>query len=544
MWISCGKAVESVQNPAVFHMNLSESLDGLDPAFASSRSPLWMTAQIFNGLVELDEALSVKPAIAHSWEISDGGLTYTFHLRPDIYFHKHALFGADSTRRVIASDFVYSFSRICDRALASSGFWIFNGKIEGLDAWRRGEASAITGFQAPDDSTLVIRLLQPFPPFLSLLAMPYGYVLPQEAVDYFGDRFRANPIGTGPFRFFRWKEGQRLILHKNPNYFEREKGERLPLLDAVSVSFINSRLSAFIEFTQGKLDFIGDLDNSYKDEILSLDGEIKEPYKSQYTFLLAPQLNTEYLAFQVDDKLEITQGHPLSDVQIRKALNYAIDREKLVKYMLNGMGYPAQSGFVPYGMPGFDAEKVPGYHYDPDEAARLLAEAGYPNGAGLPPITLYSTQKYAHISEFVQKSLEQLGVQLIVQNLEGGSLRTESKNSRINFWRASWIADYPDPENYLALFYSENFAPGGPNVSHFSDSRVDQLYRQALAETSDTMRMEYYHEMERTMLDAAPIIPLYYDRSLRILQKGISGMQTNPMNHLSLKRVRKAPLLN
>ena len=188
---------------------------------------------------------------------------------------------------------------------------------------------------------------------------------------------------------------------------------------------------------------------------------------------------------------------------------------------------------------GFDAEKVAGFSYNPEEAARLLADAGFPNGKGLPPITLYSTQKYAHISEFVQKSLERLGVQLIVQNLEGGSLRTESKNSRINFWRASWIADYPDPENYLALFYSENYAPDGPNVTHFQNSEVDQLYRNALMETNDSIRAGYYHQMERIMLASAPIIPLYYDRSLRILKKEFSGMQSNPMNHLSLKRVRK-----
>ena len=541
MWISCGKSEYNVQNRKVFHMNLSETLDGLDPAFASSRSPLWMTAQLFNGLVQLDSQLHIRPAIAKNWEISADGRTYTFRLRSDVFFHKHAAFGRDSTRIVKASDFVYSFTRICDPSLASSGWWIFKGKIRGLEAFRSGKKENIAGFTAINDTVLQIQLQRPFPPFLSLLAMPYGYVVPREVIRDLGDRFRARPIGTGPFQFYRWKEGQRLILHKNPSYFEQDHGHQLPYLDAVSVSFVTSRLSAFIDFTQGKLDFIGDLDNSYKDEILALDGTIKEAYKSRYTFLLAPQLNTEYLGFQVDSSLDLTQGHPLSDPRVRKAFNYAIDREKMVKYLLNGMGYPAHAGFVPMGMPGFDPEAVAGYHFDPERAAELLAEAGYPKGSGLPPLTLYSTPKYVHISEFVQKALEQIGVQLIVQNLEGGALRSESKNSRIHFWRASWIADYPDPENYLALFHSPNFAPGGPNVTHFEDRQFDELYQQALGLTEAADRIPYYHQMERIMLEHAPIIPLYYDRSLRILQKGITGMQTNPMNHLSLKHVRMEP---
>ncbi len=526
-------------NLEVFHMNLSEGLNTLDPAFARSRGRIWMTAQLFNGLVALDSTLRVVPAIAKSWEVSPDGRRYTFFLRDSVFFHPHEAFPTKEARKVNARDLAYSFTRICNPETASSGKWVFSGKILGLEAYTRGEKEEIEGFRVLDDSTFQVELTRPFPAFLSLLAMPYGYILPQEVVEYYGEDFQSHPIGTGPFKFFRWEEGNYLILHKNTEYFESEEGEPLPYLDAVKVSFMPSRLSAFIEFVQGKLDFIGDLDNSYKDEILNRDGNIKTSYAEEYQFILAPQLNTEYLGFQVDDSLEVAAGHPLQDPRLRKALNYAIDREKITRYLLNGMGYPATSGFIPYGMPGFSYKKVKGFSYKPQEARKLLAEAGYPNGEGLPELSLYATQEYATIMAFVQKSLENIGVKVNIQNLQSGALRREVYGSRVNFWRASWIADYPDGENYMGLFYSKNFAPSGPNTTHFSSPRFDQLYEKSLTLTDDSSRQALYREMDRLMLEEAPIIPLYYDRSFRMLQKEWTGLSSNPMNHLFLKSVRR-----
>lgn len=541
LWISCGQPRQAENQGNVFRMNLAAGLKTLDPAFASDKRAIWMTAQLFNGLIELDEKLQAQPAIAKKWDISPDGKTYTFHLRSDVFFHQDTAFAGlqASTRAVTAADFVYSFTRICNPQVASTGSWIFNGKIAGLEAYKAGESAHITGFEAPDDTTFIIRLTAPFPPLTGLLAMPYCFAVPKEAVDFYGEDFRAHPVGTGPFRFYRWDEGNHLIMHRNPVYWEKDQGKSLPYLDAVSVRFMPSRLSAFVEFMQGKLDFINGIDESYKDEILSPDGSIKAAYADRFQFELAPQLNIEYLGMLVDSTLAIAKGHPLTDVRVRKALNYAIDREKLVRYLLNGMGYPAHAGFVPYGMPGFDPEAVKGFSFDLKKARSLLAEAGYPNGQGLPEMTLYSTPQYANISEFIQKAFENIGVQMDVQNLQGGTLRSETRNSRINLWRASWIADYPDGENYLALLYSPNTVPNGPNTTHYANARFDSLYRAAKRITNDSARYQVYQAMDRLMLDDAPVIPLYYDRSIRILQKNVTGLVGNPMNHLQLKRVRK-----
>jgi len=520
-------------------MNLEAGLGTLDPAFARDQASGWMTAQVFNGLVELDADLLVKPVIAKDWRIEEEGKLYTFILRKDVFFHKHVLLGKDSSRTVTAADFVYSFSRICDPKTASSGQWIFNGKIEGLEAFKEGKADRITGFVAVDDTTLQIRLTRPLPGFLGLLAMPYAYVVPKEVVEAYGDEFRANPIGTGPFKFVRWEEGSFLLLHKNRTYFEFDNEVRLPYLEGVFVEFIPSRLSAFVEFSQGGLDIINGVDNSYKDEVLNLDGSIKEEYANAYQFVLAPQLNTEYLGILVDTTEEVAKGHPLSDVRVRKALNYAIDREKMVKYLLNGMGFPVNAGFVPKGMPSHNPAVVRGFEYDLDTAKALLRAAGYPNGEGLPELVLNSTPNYQHISEYVQKAFANIGVKLSIQNLQGGALRREIYSTKINFWRASWIADYPDAENYLSLFYSANHSPGGPNTTHYRSQAFDDLYDASLTMTDDSARFALYNQMEQIMLEDAPIIPLYYDRMFRMIQPNVKGFRTNPMNHVVLKYVRK-----
>ena len=533
--VSCGKQPTDEVMRGVFRLNLPKGVSSLDPAYARDQNMTWMCAQLFNGLVELDENLRIIPSIAHKYEVSDSGKSFTFFLREDVRFHKHPVFGPDSTRIVTAKDFKYAFTRICDPSTASPGLWIFNGKVKGVGDFNQGIASEVAGFQIVDKFIFRIRLDQPFPPFLSLLTMPFASVVPEEAIELFGRDFRSNPVGTGPFCFKAWDEGNSLVLMKNRAYFE--KG--LPYLEAIQVSFIESELSSFVEFTQGKLDFINGLDESFKDELVLQNGDISPAYVEKYNFLVAPQLNVEFIAIQMDTSLTIARGHPLADRKVRQALNYAIDRPKLVRYLLNGNGFPAESWMIPRGMPGYDVEAVPGYAYNPEKAALLLTEAGFPGGKGLPVLSLKSNPKYQGIMEFVQKSWESLGIRSSVDNMQGAALRELASKGEINLWRASWIADYPDGENYLSLFYSGYMPPGGANRMRYANPRFDSLYRASLLLPLDSARFPLYQEMERICRDDAPVIPLFYDRILRIVQPGVEGMETNAMNLLYLKRVRK-----
>ena len=226
----------------IFRYNESAGITTLDPAFAKNQSMTWACRQLYNGLVQLDTGLEVRPCIAKRWEISNGGMEYRFTLRDDVWFHKDALLGSDSTRRVTAEDFVYSLGRLTDPAVASPGAWIMR-EVEGMEA--------------EDDTTLTIRLKEPFAPFLSQLGMVYCSVVPREVVEKWGKDFRSHPCGTGPFQFQYWKEGVKLVLRKNAHYFERDDdGSPLPYLDAVAVTFIIDKQTAFLEFMKGNLDFM------------------------------------------------------------------------------------------------------------------------------------------------------------------------------------------------------------------------------------------------------------------------------------------------
>lgn len=529
--MSCGRSIDETCGRTVFKYNESASITSLDPAFARNQANIWGVNQVFNSLLQLDDELNILPCIAKSWDIDESGLTYTFYLRDDVYFHDHFLFQDGKGRRVVAEDFVYSFNRIVDDNLASPGAWIFNSVAVNAD----GSHS----FTALEDTTLVIELRHSFPPFLGILTMQYCAVVPHEVVEYYGRDFRRNPVGTGPFYFKYWREGVKLVLLKNPSYFEFENGVRLPYLDAVSITFIIDKQTAFLEFIKGNLDFLSGIDASYKDELLTRAGYLNPKYANSINLTKGPYLNTEYLGFLVDDSLPQAVQSPLYDRRIRQAINYGFDRKRMMLYLRNNIGSPATSGFIPSGMPAFDSSVVIGYDYQPDKARRLLAEAGYPNGKGLPPITLSTNASYLDLAQYIQSELDQIGVNLRIDVSPPGTLREMIARSDVNFFRGSWIADYPDAENYLSLFYSPNFSPAGPNYTHYKNPEFDKLYEKSLSVVDDSSRFAIYRQMDKMMMEEAPVVVLYYDEVLRFTQKNITGLGINPLNLLTLKYVQK-----
>jgi peptide/nickel transport system substrate-binding protein len=501
----------------------------MDPAFARNQNAIWMTNQIFNGLVQVDQNLQAAPCIAKSWEISIGALEYTFHLRNDVYFHDDPIFKNGKGRKVVASDFAYSFYRLIDPKVASSGGWIFSDKVEGQSS-----------FIAVNDSTFRIQLLRPFPPFMSLLTTQYCSVVPKEVVEHYGKDFRSHPIGTGPFKFKYWKEGEILVLLKNEHYFEKDqKGKQLPYLDAVKASFITDKQSGFMSFLKKDLDFYYNVDGSYRDDILTKGGKMTTKYKGKFQLIKSPYLCTEYVGILIDTNLAIVKDSPLKLRKVRQAINYAIDKEKLIKYLRNGIGIPANSGYVPRGMPGFDSTVVKGYHYNPKLAAQLLTESGYPDGQGLPEITLNTTTTYKDLIEFIQGELSAVGIKVKVDVSPSSSLRDLISKNHVNFFRASWLADYADGENFLSMFYSKNKVPFGPNYTAFYNKDFDRLFEQSYYETDNEKRFELYRKMDQMVMDQASVVPLFYDQSVVMLQNNISGYNTNPLSLMILKKVDK-----
>jgi oligopeptide transport system substrate-binding protein len=524
---SCNQSAED-NGKKVFNLNLDQNLTSMDPAFARNQYAIWMINQIFNGLVQIDSALNTVPAIAKTWEISPDGLSYTFHLRNDVFFQDDPLFKNGKGRKVTASDFSYSFNRLIDPKVGSSGGWIFSDKVKDVHS-----------FAALNDSTFKVSLTKPFPAFLNLLCTQYCMVVPHEVVDHYGKDFRSHPVGTGPFRFKYWKEDEILVLLKNEHYWEKQGNVQLPYLDAVKVTFISDKQSAFMNFIKKDLDYFNSVDGSYRDDILTKSGRMTNKYKGKFQLIKAPYLSTEYVGILVDTSKSIVRNSPLRFKKVRQAINYGIDKTKLVKYLRNSIGVPATSGFVPKGMPGFDSTLVKGYHYDPVKAAKLLAEAGFPNGKGMPEVTLTTSTSYKDLIEFIQGELTTLGINVKVDVRPSASLRELMAKNEVNFFRGSWIADYPDAENYLSVFYSKNKVPYGPNYTGYFNKEFDKLFVQSYYETDAKKRYLLNQRMDNMVIENASVVPILYDQSVTMLQNNISGYSINPLSWMILKNVKK-----
>ena len=517
LFMSCQNSANSFSDKDVFRYNEFRNVTSLDPAFARNPQNIWPVNQIFNGLVQLDHTLEVQPDIAKAWTLSEDGLEYLFHLRDDVFFHESPVFGSEGTRKVVAADFVYSFDRLRDSKLAVPGGWVMQN---------------VDSYEAIDKHQVRIRLRKSYPAFLVLIFMRAGSVVPKEAVIQLGEQFRSNPIGTGPFQFQFWEEDVKLVLRKNPLFFEKDSlGQPLPYLEAVAIQFIPDIQSEFMLFLQGKLDFLNSLDSSYKDELLTATGKLQPKYESKVNLQVGPYLNTEYIGIYLE-----SENLAIQSLAIRKALSLGLDREKLVLYLRNNIGFPATQGFIPKGLPGHNDNN--NAIYDPVEARQLVRH--YKEQTGKPPkLRLATDANYLDICQYIQREVEKIGIQIQIDLMPTASLRQAKSSGKLELFRASWIADYPDAENYLGLYYSKNFSPGGPNYTHYSNSQFDQWFEEAYRIKDNLQRAQRYQQMDSLVLAQHPVIPIYYDQAIRFVQKNIKGLPMNPINILELKRVKK-----
>lgn len=518
--VSCNQHSTENLDHLVFRYNENANISSLDPAFSRNLPNIWPSLQLYNGLVQFDEHLNLQPDIAKRWKFNDSTLTYTFYLREDVFFHKDSRFGKDSTRIVTADDFVYSFDRLTDPLVASPGSWVLQ---------------QVKQYKAIDTYTFEIQLKKNFPPFLGLMAMPYCSVVPKEIVESKAIPFRKKPIGTGPFAFKLWEENVKLVLNKNPLYFEKDaKGEQLPYLEAISIRFLPEKQNELLHFLQGSIDMISGLDASYKDELLTSDGKLQESYKDKINMLTGPYLNTEYLGFQME-----TPRQEIASKKLREAINIGFDREVMIKHLRNGMGVPAVNGFIPEGLAG--ANNTNKYVYNRKRARELVQEFIDETGILTPQLRLSTTAEYLDICEYIQRQLELIGIELKVDVLPPSTLLQMRAVGDLEFFRSSWIADYPDAESYLSLFYSLNHTPNGPNYSYFTHQVYDSLYHSSMEIQDIEKRSHLYRQMDSIIVEEMATVPLFYDKAIRFIQPEIQGMKMNPQNFLYLKKVYKTP---
>ena len=525
------KNVDKKSPQQIFHYNEDVSVTTLDPAFVRSQSENWIVSQIFNGLIDLDAQLQPVPALAKSWEISTDLLTYTFHLRSDVNFCFVDKQGKVTTRKMVASDVAYSLSRIADPATSSPGAWIFVGKID-------SQLNRV--FISPNDSTFVLKLVSPAASLLGLLSTNFGYVVPKEYARLDKSYLARNPVGTGPFYVRRWEDEIKLVMRKNPHYHEKDtQGVPLPYLDAINVTFVKNKQTAFMQFAAGSYDFFNGLEGSFKDELLTDQAMLKPKYAQKMKAIITPFLNTEYVGCYLGDYPGKTNR--LKDVHLRRALFYAVDKQKLVRFFRNGLGDAGDWGVVPPILNAHEKETITEANAAWQKALAEYQQSGYAKQNNKPEIVLSTTADYLDMMVYLQETWGRLGVKIKVDIQTGGMLRQLRNEGKLMLFRGSWIADYPDAENFLACYYAPYLSPMGPNYTHFEDAQFDTLYRLIEAGESGqkaSLRKQYIQQANQILIDQAPVIPLYYDKSIRLIQPWVQGLENDAANRLVLKRVK------
>ena len=501
----------------------------------------------YGGLVSYNKSNEIVPQIAKNWIISDDGLKYTFTINTKVKFHNDPCFPNSSGRNVSANDFKYCLERVNDPTTKTRGLWVFRDKIKGANEFYEYKAkksdkavNGISGIMVPNDSTLVIELTDAFAPFLSLLTMTYGFVYPKEAVDFYGSSFSSHPVGTGPFMFKEWMHDKHLSLVRNDNYYEKDSsGNKLPYLNDVEITFTKSQETEFLDFLNGKYDY-HEPSSEIVDAITDEDGRMIDAEKKDYKLVKQPWLNTVYLIMVQNENLPVGKTSPfVNNKKLRQAINYAIDKERIVKFVLKNRGHAAYNGPLPVGMPGFDST-VKGYTYNLPKAKELLSEAGYPNGKGL-VLTLYisNDELQKNIAIAIHEQLKEIGIEIKLEQTLQSSLNTQQQQGELAFTRGNWGADYFDPENFMSLFYSKNIIPFGPNKTGYSNPEIDKMYEKSIRITDIEARKKIYNEMERIVIEDAAWIYLYYNQKIYLLQKGVNGFFLDGLNNLILKYTRK-----
>jgi ABC-type transport system substrate-binding protein len=539
--IGAGPFIWTAAAESVYHGETGR-LSGFDPARASDVYSALAVAKIYEGLVQyayLDRPYRVEPCLAESLPVvSADGLDYTFRLRRGIYFQDDPCFTltGGKGRELTADDFVYSIKRVADIKVASTGYWAFRGRIAGLDAFReksaRGApdyAADVEGLTAVDRHTLRIRLTRPFPALLWVLAMNYAFAVPHESVEYYGGDFLNHPVGTGPFVLRSHIHNYRIEFARNPKWAEtgrldaypsqgssgdaeagllRDAGLPLPFVDRIVQYVIGDPSSQWLMFLSGQLETSGIARDNW-DAVISVNRELSAPLKNRGIVVDAvPAMDTSYIGFNMDDPV-VGPNRPL-----RQAMMCAFDRQKWVAFQ-NGRVTPA-SGPIPPTMAVRD-DALSLHPFSLDRARELLKAAGYPGG--IDPQTGRRLELSLELgtggsdaretAEVLASFMEPIGVVIRPSFNNWPTFLKKIEQRRAQMFLMNWVADYPDPENFLQLFYGPNATPGA-NRTNYRNVEFDRLYEQAGTLLEGPEKRALYARMERLVMEDCPWLCLHH----------------------------------
>lgn len=543
-----------VYTGGVMRMNEVEAFKSLNPIAVNEVVGFHIGTQLFEGLVKFNQNdLTILPAIARSWESNDNQTEWTFHIRQGVKFHNDPCFADGKGRTLNATDIKNCFDKLCTADPANAQFDVtFKDRVLGANeayaSSKSGKSIPVSGVKVVNDTTLVISLSTPFAGFLNILAMPGCWIYPKEALDKYGVDLRVHPVGSGPFFLETVKEGEVLIMKKNQDYYGYDKdGNKLPYLDGLKYTFIREKKAEILEFKSGNLDMVYRLPVEIFHEIMG-DLEHAKDRKTDFQILSSPAFNTNYMGFNCTSKI-------FEKKEVRLAFNHAIDRQKISDFTIQGEGNPGNYGIVPYveafEKEGFDYKSLKGYAFDPTIAKDYLKKAGYPDGKGFPKLTLQINSgggdRNVLVAEVIQKMLkENLNIDIDINTVPLAEHLENVASSKVDFFRMSWVADYPDPETFLTLFYGKHIPANASeksyiNMFRFKNARFDSIFAASFTEPDMKKRYAMLTQAEQIVLDEGAFMPVFYDENFRLEQLNVRNFPENAMNYMDLSVVYLIP---
>jgi peptide/nickel transport system substrate-binding protein len=536
----------------VFRMNEVEDIRSLFPLDITEVASDHITRQIYEGLVKLSQSnLSILPCLAESWTKNEDATRWVFHIRKGVKFQDDSCFTNGKGRELTAKDFKYCFDKLCCISPINQQFGnTFENRVVGANEHyassllKKSIDGGVSGVKVIDDYTLEIDLLYPFAGFLNILTTPGCFVYPQEAFEKYDFDMRTICVGTGPFKLKSINQNEAVVLDRNSHYWDIDKyGNQLPYMDGLKFTFIKEKKSELLEFKRGKLDMVYRIPN---DMVSSILGELDDAREANppFSMQVVPAMTIFYYGFQHKSDL-------FSKKNVRLAFNYAIDREKIVTYILQGDGVPGIYGIVPPSVGSYNNKLVKGFDLDVEKARKLLEKAGYPNGKGFPKLKLQTNSgggdRNIQIAEAIQKMLkENLNINIEIDVVPLAEHLESLETGKTLFWRSGWVADYPDPESFLTLLYGKHIPTSMSEKSYLNSVRYenpvfDSLFLAAMKEVDEKKRMTLYNQADQLAMDDGAIMPIFYEENYRLLQVYVRNFPANAMEYRDMGRIYMAP---
>lgn len=533
------KAVGGKQYGGEFKFMSSEKVQSIFSASTQDLYTARVVSQIFEPLLTIDPtSMDVVPNIAESYEVSDDAKVYTFKIRKGVSFHKDDCFGGKS-RELNAEDVKFSLDFACSGHKLNKVQHLLVNRIEGAqdycDKTKSGPVKGgVKGIKVIDDHTVEVTLAKPFIGFEKIVTHLSLGIFPKEALDKYGDKIGEHPVGTGPFSL-ESNTDEKVVLARNPHYWKKDEfGNRLPFLSKVIVTYTKDKISELKAFRNGEIDLVLEIPveeiNNIFGTLEEAKTNIKHKVDSQKSF------STNYVAMNL-------QNSEFSNVDVRRAFNMAINRDEIIESWLEGEGWAAKHGFVP-AMKNYPTDKVKGHEFNPEKAQELMKKAGYPNGNGFPVIDFYvNTKEGSTIHKMAQaiasEIKQNLNVDLNIVLCTFEEREQAIKDGRAKMWRTGWIADYPDPESFLAMFYGGNISDNQSMVNTFKykNAQYDALFDQALTETDPEKRMDLFVQCDQIIVDDAVVMPIFTDDHIVLINARVRNFKATPMESVLLTNV-------